>query len=160
LRPEVAMHVGAVMSANPYVAEPEENVVEAARRMRARAIGFLPIVRGKQLVGVLSDCDMIDRVVASRRDPERTKVQDVMTARAATCFEDEEVTVAVERMRAHAIERLVVLDRRDRSVAGVLSVQDLALHAETSTAAIDLLRRRAQLRSVDLDGIAAEHPRS
>jgi CBS domain-containing protein len=152
------MLVGKLMSARPYSAQPEESATEAARRMRAYAIGMLPVMSGQHLVGVLTDRDIVDRVVAAKRSPETTTVGEIMTARPVTCFEDDDAETAVERMKTFSIQRLIVLDRRDNTVRGVLSVDDLALVPETSAAAIDVLRRLARLRSVELDGIAGNAP--
>ncbi|MHB0948635.1 MAG: CBS domain-containing protein [Gemmatimonadaceae bacterium] len=63
----------------------DRSVLEAARLMNEQGIGGLVVVEEEELVGVFTERDVLRRVVAERRDPEQTKVRDVMTTNVITC---------------------------------------------------------------------------
>ena len=63
-----------VMTANPRAAEPSTSVVEAARIMRDEDVGPVPVVEGGRLTGILTDRDIVLRVVAEGQDPQTATV--------------------------------------------------------------------------------------
>lgn len=104
---------------------PDATTREAARKMHDLHIGALPVVRDGQLLGIITDRDICCRVVATGRDAVMTKVSDVMVKEVTVCFDDQDVDEAARLMADHHIRRLAVL-KRDNSMAGFLSVDDLA----------------------------------
>lgn len=104
---------------------PDATTKEAARKMHDLHIGALPVVRDGQLLGIITDRDICCRVVATGRDAVMTKVSDVMVKEVTVCFDDQDVDEAARLMTDHHIRRLAVL-KRDNSMAGFLSVDDLA----------------------------------
>jgi CBS domain-containing protein len=113
------------------VAEAAETVNDAARRMAERRVGSLVIVDGeKRPVGVVTDRDLVVRVLAARRDPGATPIVAVMTEAPAVVTADTSIEAALERMRAAGTRRLPVVDA-DGGLVGILSLDDvLALLAE------------------------------
>lgn len=106
---------------------------EAATRMKKLDIGMIPIYQDDQLVGMLSDRDITVRATAEGRDPKMTPVEDIMTPEIIYCFEDDEVEKASALMQEQQIRRLVVLDR-DKTLAGIVSLGDIATETNTETA--------------------------
>jgi CBS domain-containing protein len=102
---------------------------EAAKQMKAHNVGILPIVDENNVVGVLTDRDVVLRAVSTRMRPEMTRVRDVMTRRVIWCYEDENVVAASMLMEQNLIHRLIVFDRNERLV-GIVSVSDLAARAK------------------------------
>jgi CBS domain-containing protein len=121
------MKVGQLMTRDVECTRPDASVYEAARLMKDLDIGSLP-VRGErdQLVGILTDRDIVVRGVAEGHDPVMTRVQSVMTQKVVTVFDDQDVTDAVRLMEAHQIRRIVVVDRSSR-IVGIVSLGDVAL---------------------------------
>jgi CBS domain-containing protein len=102
--------------------------LEAAQVMRENSIGFLPIcdsVSG-QLVAVVTDRDLVTRMVAVDGIPSETPVLSVATGGPISCREDSDITVAEQAMRNFQISRIVVVDELTRPI-GVLSLTDLLM---------------------------------
>lgn len=104
---------------------PQATLKEAAERMRDLDVGPLPVVNNEQLIGMLTDRDIVVRCVAVGDDPRTAIVKDAMSPDAITCFEDDTVENAAELMRLHLIRRLIVVDREGQ-LAGIVSLADLA----------------------------------
>lgn len=107
---------------------PTDNLVQAARAMTELDIGALPVCDGDQLLGMLTDRDIVVRGVAQGRASDQVNVAEVMTEEAAWCYDDDKVEEVLERMRALQIRRLPVVDRHKRLV-GMLSLGDIAVKA-------------------------------
>jgi CBS domain-containing protein len=121
----------------------EESVWRAAERMHQRAVGMLVVLDPeKRPVGVLTDRDIVERVVAQRRDAGTTKVGDVMTPSPATVRENASIESAISMMRAHSVRRLPVVDDQGQ-LSGVVSLDDvLVLLAEELTEVGRLLEKQ------------------
>ena len=64
---------------------PQETVLRAAQLMNERGIGGLVVIEGGRLAGIFTERDILRRVVAQQRDPDATKVAEVMTAPVTAC---------------------------------------------------------------------------
>lgn len=117
-----------IMTPNVVVVSTNDTLQIAARKMQERDIGFLPVCDGERLVGTLSDRDIAVRAVAAGFDPRTTPVRDFATARVVWCFDDEPVDEAAQKMQEQQIRRLMVLDRDQRRLVGVVSLGDLAVN--------------------------------
>jgi CBS domain-containing protein len=139
------MRVEQIMTANPIVVDATRPVVDAARQMRGHGVGVLPVISNGALVGVVTDRDITERVVAAGRSAADTPVAAVVTQGAVTCHPEDDIEVAIDRMVAGQVKRIVVVDKRDGHVVGLLSVDDLALipeHAPRTLAVLQKLGRR------------------
>lgn len=104
---------------------PSATLREAALKMRDLNLGSLPVSEDGKLIGMITDRDICCRGVADGFDPVRTAVREIMSREVSFCFSDDSVTAAVRQMESRHIRRLAVLNH-DKSVAGFLSVDDLA----------------------------------
>ena len=136
------MKVRDVMSRDVEVLEPGITVHEASRRMAKRDAGAMPVGENGRLVGMLTDRDVVVRVVAENRNPAAVTVREAMTPEVEWCFEDDELGSAGARMSESKVRRLPVLDR-DRRLVGILSVGDLA-REEAGRATVTALHGAAQ----------------
>lgn len=116
-----------VMTPQAEVVSPDATAEDAAVTMKTLDIGVLPVCDEEGLVGLLTDRDLVVRVVAARRDPKAVRVGEVMTPNIVYCFEDDELSRAAQLLADHQIRRLPVLSR-DRSLVGIVSLGDLAVH--------------------------------
>jgi CBS domain-containing protein len=98
---------------------------EAAHTMRDVNIGSLPVWENGQLLGMITDRDICCRAVADGRDITKTTVREIMSRNVACCFSDDDIADAAQVMERKHLRRLAVLNR-DRTMAGFLSVDDLA----------------------------------
>lgn len=119
------MSVGKICCREVDLAEANEMVRAAAGRMAAREVGTLVIVdAARRPVGILTDRDVVVRVVGRGRDPGLVPVGEVMTRDPATVGEDAPIEQALERMRTRGVRRLPVVTS-DGVLAGILSLDDV-----------------------------------
>lgn len=123
------MEVREIMSPKVEWIGPEASVREAAKKMRDANIGSLPVMEDGELIGMVTDRDICCRGVAASKDSARTKIRSLMSTKIATCFSDQELAEAVKLMAHKHIRRLAVLDRQEKKLVGLLSVDDLARHS-------------------------------
>jgi CBS domain-containing protein len=114
-----------IMTTHVEVVHPEATLKEAAQKMKALDVGPIPVCDGERLQGMLTDRDNTVRATAEGRDPNTTKVREVMTPDVVYCFEDQDVREAADIMEEKQIRRLVVLNR-DKRLVGIVSLGDLA----------------------------------
>jgi CBS domain-containing protein len=126
-----------VMTPDPRAVSPTDSAMTAARTMRANNIGDVIVLEDNRLFGILTDRDIVMRVIAERADPNTTMVGAIcsraLTAIAPTASAGE----AVRLMRDKAIRRLPVVDESDR-VVGIVSLGDLAVERDRRTALADI----------------------
>jgi CBS domain-containing protein len=116
-----------VMTPSPTSCNPQHTAIDAAELMRREDCGLLPVVSedGKKLIGVLTDRDIVLKVVAEGRDPRSTAVGDVMTTDVVTCLPQESVEMAMEQMATRQVRRIPIVDR-DGSLVGIVAQADVA----------------------------------
>ena len=117
--------VADVMEREVRLANPDDNVQQAARMMREADVGVLPVGEGDRLIGMVSDRDIAMRVAAEGRDPARTKVRDVMSPDVRYVYEDEDLEHVAENMAEQQVRRLPVMNR-DKRLIGIVSLGDIA----------------------------------
>ena len=119
-----------IMTMDVVTIQPEDTLQIAAHKMRNHDIGFLPVRQNGEVLGVITDRDIVTRAVAESMDPKTPVTRDLMTSPAVSCFEDQEVEDAARVMKQNQIRRLVILKRANNELVGVISLGDLALHVD------------------------------
>lgn len=117
--------VNAVMTRNVEAVSPAETLEQAAKKMRMRNVGILPVVDEQKVIGLLTDRDIVLRAVSEGMRPYMTRVRDVMTRKVISCYEDQSITAVSWLMEKNFVHRLVVLDRQGNLV-GLVSLSDIA----------------------------------
>jgi signal-transduction protein with cAMP-binding, CBS, and nucleotidyltransferase domain len=111
---------------NLLSAQTGETVAEVARRMASWNVGAVVVLeQGGALRGVFSERDLMKRVVVPRRDPETTRIDEVMSTDLTKAEEHTSVEEAMEMMRRCGCRHLPVM--RDGSIVGFISMRDLML---------------------------------
>jgi CBS domain-containing protein len=118
------MKVKELMSVSIEWVPPSLSIREAARKMRASKVGCIPVCEDRRLLGILTDRDIVCRLVANGGNADGTHVYDLMTGNVAFCRQDQDVRDAVKIMCTNGFRRLPVLDEQEQ-VVGLLSVDDL-----------------------------------
>jgi len=98
-------------------------VLDAAKLMNERRIGALVITRGENVVGIFTERDILNRVVAAGRPAAETRVHDVMTSPIACCRRDTTDTECRSVMRGKRIRHLPVVE--DGRLLGIISIGDI-----------------------------------
>ena len=103
---------------------PAASVLQAAMLMNEHRVGSLVVVEDGRVVGMFTERDVLLRVGGERRDPEATRVADVMTAAVVVCSPETSVEEARGVMRDRRIRHLPVADA-DGRLLGLISIGDL-----------------------------------
>jgi CBS domain-containing protein len=117
-----AMLVRDVMR-NPISVHAEETLEVATLRMKEENVGALPVVEDDQVVGMITDRDVLLRGFPEGRDI-HTKTRESMSVKPILCHEDDTLEHALELMSHNHVRRLPVMDHKENLV-GILSVNDL-----------------------------------
>lgn len=108
-----------------YTIEADGTVLEAARFMMEHNIGALPVVRNGELVGIFSERDIMNRVVAVGRMPGTTQVSEVMTANPRAVSPEETVDECLFLMREFGFRHVPICE--GKQVKGLISLRDLLM---------------------------------
>ncbi|MFD8480638.1 CBS domain-containing protein [Kitasatospora sp. NPDC059673] len=107
----------------------EQTLGDAARIMRERGVGALPICdENKKLLGIVTDRDIVLRCVADGRDPGTVKCLELALGRPMVIEEDEDADLVLEVMEDHRVRRLPVINHPDHQLVGMISEADIARH--------------------------------
>jgi CBS domain-containing protein len=129
-----------VMTPEPACCEPGERLTRAAEIMKREDVGAVPVVESmssRRLVGIVTDRDIVVKVVADGRDVQDATVAEAMTSAPATCREDSEVSDAVRQMAERQVRRMPVVDQNGR-LTGIIAQADVAtrVHRDETTGAL------------------------
>ena len=120
------MLVRHAMATRPITASSDMNADDAAGLMAANDIGVVPVTDGERLVGIVTDRDLVLRVLAERKDPRSVRLGDIATAKGLeTTSPDTQLCDARAMMAERRIRRLPVV--KDGTLVGMLSLGDVAL---------------------------------
>jgi CBS domain-containing protein len=133
------MLVRDIMASPAVTAPPELSVLEAARMMKERNIGSLIIEEAARPVGILTERDLVGKVLAEGLDPKDTTVREVMSSPLLTVKPDVDVLDAATSMARHHIRRLPVLN--GSRVVGIVCERDIL---EVSPDLIEVTRTLGQ----------------
>lgn len=122
------MKIRDIMTDRLAYVEPQTTVVEAAQLMQKHNIGVVPVCQGENVVGIVTDRDIIVRNIAPGKDPRNTPVSEVMTTGVKTVNPEMSLNQAAELMADSRIRRLPVVD--NQRLVGMVSLGDLATEAK------------------------------
>ena len=111
----------------------DESIKQAALKMEELGVGALPVVVGDDMVGMLTDRDIVIRTIAQGLDAETHKVADAFTEGVVSCKEGDDVGTVVDLMEKEQVRRVVVKDEQ-QNVTGIVSLGDLALNIQKEMA--------------------------
>jgi len=127
------MKVKEVMMRTPYTGSLRTNLGEAAELMWKGNCGFLPVVDDQEKVcGVLTDRDICIALGTRNRTAGEVCIGEVTQQKVYACNAEDDIHIALQSMRDGHVRRLPVLNE-DGKLAGVVSMDDILLHAEPST---------------------------
>ena len=109
-----------------YSVEATRSVLEAARYMMEHNVGAVPVMRDGKLAGILTERDVMNRVVAVGRTPGTTAVSEVMTANPRAVEADESIEECLFIMREFGFRHLPIVD--GAHVKGIVSLRDVLMH--------------------------------
>jgi CBS domain-containing protein len=128
----MAQQIRDLMTPNPVVLPGTASVHEAARAMRDAEIGDVIVLEQNQVCGIVTDRDIVVRMVAEARDPANTTLADLCSHALVTVRPTDTLEDAVRLMRTHAIRRLPVVE--GGQAVGMVSLGDLAVERDPDSA--------------------------
>jgi CBS domain-containing protein len=117
-----------VMTSNPRTVEASTPIIEAAKLMKDQDVGPIPVVENDQVSGILTDRDIVLRVVAEGKDPKSTTVGEIASRDLVTIDPEQTLDEALRLMAQHQIRRLPVCEEDGRLV-GIVAQADIAMEA-------------------------------
>jgi CBS domain-containing protein len=113
-----------VMTASPETVEPGKPATEAAKLMKKADAGMIPVVQDGQLLGTVTDRDIVLRVIAEGKNPASMTVGEIASAEVVTVAPEQDLEEALHLMAKHQVRRLPVVE--DGRLIGVLAQADVA----------------------------------
>ena len=119
-----------VMTQNPTSCDPSTMVVESAKVMAAEDVGSIPVVKDGRLVGMVTDRDLVVRVLAEGRDPSSTTVGEIASSDLETLSPDDDLGTALGKMASSKVRRLPVVE--GDKLVGIVAQADVARQGDDS----------------------------
>ena len=127
------------MTKQVFVIRANDTAHHAAMFMSIKEIGCLVVMEDKLVVGIITERDLINRVIVRNKNPEETIVRDIMSKPPVVARPELSVEDAVRMMFTNRIKKLIVVeeDGKDRSLVGLVTLTDIA---RVNPALIELLK--------------------
>ena len=125
-----------VMTESPATCTPSDRVLDAAQAMSKGDFGAVVVTENEAVRGILTDRDIVVRVVAEGKDPATTEIREAFTTEPATLSPGDSLDDAVATLREAHVRRLPVVEGSE--VVGIVSIGDLALARDEKSALADI----------------------
>lgn len=135
--PLLAKHI---MWQDPPLIQPDATLKDAAKRMTDINTGVLPVGKDGKLEGIITDRDIVVRVISKGKDPGREIVSDYMTIKPYTCKESDSIRDAAELMKRKNVSRLVVMNDQGK-FSGILAFGHIFRNEANAEEASDIITR-------------------
>lgn len=127
------MEIKNIMTKNIATINPEDTVERAAQMMKEHNVGSIPVCRGEEVVGIITDRDVALRSAAEGQNVHQQKVKDIMTSNPVTGTTEMDIHEAARIMSERQIRRLPVVE--NNKVVGIVALGDLAVEPNFSNEA-------------------------
>jgi len=126
-----------VMTREPVCCELDDSVTQVASVMKREDVGSIPVVESREdrkLIGIVTDRDLVVKVLAQGTSIDTATVRDAMTSHPASCKETDDVSKAVELMSERQVRRMPIIDVGGR-LTGIIAQADVAtrVHSDQKT---------------------------
>lgn len=132
----MAEKISEIMTHAPMSLDARSTAAEAAQAMKERNIGDVIVLQDSKICGLVTDRDLVVRVIAAGRDPATTRIGDVCSRELAYLAPNDDIDQAVQLVRRHAVRRIPVVE--DDEPVGMVSIGDLALERDDRSALADV----------------------
>ena len=144
------------MTRKPVVVSANKSIEECCRAMNSEKVGSLLVKDGENLVGIITDQDIVRKIIAEGVDPKKAKVRDHMSVKLNTIHPEEDIFDALKLMAELNVKQLPVLD--GKRMVGLLTQKDvLKIEPELFDILVDKLQiREEENKPVGNDGVCEE----
>ena len=121
-----------VMTPNPATVSEKDSIKRAAEIMKREDAGVVPVTEGKKIIGIVTDRDIVVRLVAEGKDPNNARVNEAMSRKVRTVKDDTPVNEVLDLMSREQIRRVPVVNQNNELV-GIVSIGDISTRSEEAT---------------------------
>ena len=114
-----------VMTPNPASVSEKDSIKKVAEIMKREDAGVVPVVDGRKVIGMITDRDIVVRLIADGKDCSNAKVNEVMSKQVRTVKEDTPITEVLQLMGREQIRRVPVTNSNN-DLVGIVSIGDIA----------------------------------
>ena len=117
-----------VMTREPACCEPGDSITRVAGIMKREDVGSVPVVESqgdKKLIGIVTDRDLVVKILAGGADVERSTIREAMTPNPASCCDSDPIDKAVKLMSERQVRRMPIVDDQGR-LTGIIAQADVA----------------------------------
>lgn len=135
-----------VMTKDLVCCLPDDTVAKAAQLMQRDNIGSIPVIENDQtqkLVGIVTDRDLVLKVIAKGQDAKTTKVEAVMTRQVVTCHAEDDVQKALDAMAEHQLRRIPIVDETHK-IVGIIAQADVATRVNQPKKTAEMVKEISQ----------------
>ena len=118
-----------VMTKRPRGVSPDTPLSQVAEVMESDDIGAVPVLEGEELIGMVTDRDIVIRAIAKGKNPSGMPVREIFSREVIAVGPDDDLSDALQLMANHQVRRLPVVDQ-DNHLVGIVSQADVALQAK------------------------------
>jgi len=122
----MALLVKDLMSKKVNVVNENSTILSAAKVMAKSRRGYVVVLKKGKPIGILTDSDIIEKVISKNKDPSKIKVKELMSTPVIIVHPDVEISEAARIMRKNLIKRLPVVSHKDGKLIGILTETDIA----------------------------------
>jgi CBS domain-containing protein len=140
------MRCNEIMTVNPSCCLVTDTVHRAAQLMKSEDVGPIPILddlETRRLAGVVTDRDIVLKLVAKDLDPNTTRVSEIMTTDVITCRVDDDAHEAVRLMEKHQVRRIPIVNDNGQ-LAGIVSQADVATRMKEPRQTAEVVKEISQ----------------
>jgi len=112
------------MTKNVVTIDADASVFDACMMYKEKKVGCLVVVKDETCAGIATERDLIERSICQHRDPENTKVSEIMSRNIKIVYTLDTVEKALETMKLYKIKKLPVIS--SEKVVGIITITDIA----------------------------------
>ena len=130
------------MTKKVMVIDKGEPLIEAAKIMKKGSIGSVIVVEDKAAIGIVTERDIVHKIIALGKDPAKAKVKDVMSRPLRVIRPTASLEEAAKAMKNNKIKRLPVINEKNELI-GIITEEDIS---DLLPSIVDLIEERSQIR--------------
>jgi len=114
-----------VMTDHVVTIESNETILEACNKYKNYEVGCLIVTKEKSIVGILTERDIIERGIVEEKNPQETKVEEIMTEGIKTIYDTDTIEKAAEKMKMYRLKKLPVINEAE-DLVGIITATDIS----------------------------------
>ncbi len=118
------MLVKEIMAKQVITIDADASVFDACMIYKEKKVGCVVVIKGETCVGIVTERDLIERTICQQRNPEKTKVYEIMSQNIKVVNSLDTVEKALETMKHYKIKKLPVIS--SEKVVGIITITDIA----------------------------------